>query len=114
MSSPTRMASTAKVTIWERGDEDVYGRVTYTSRAIDCCVDLGGRKNLIDGQGNEYTPILTAWFEFNNWQPKLGDYVIKGESTESIPSNAGAFEIRTSILEDCSSIGEIDDVMIGA
>jgi len=116
MSEPTRHAANKTVTIWFRrssgigfGDPETYDVVTTTA-----CYEQGGSRQYTDANGSMFTPQSTYWFEVLSENPRLNDFIALGDqSAIAKPSDAEKAEaIRIVALQDCSTIGDIDDLKV--
>ncbi len=117
MSSPTRLASTALVTFWNVTAKDKFGRAGYSDPVVvNCCIDTGQRRQHTSKKGEVFTPIITAWFEFDGFTPGDGAMMAKGDhSAASNPQSvSGCYNVRDVVIQDCSMLGEDDDVMVVA
>lgn len=123
MSRPTVMSSTSIATIWPSYFEDKYGKKVYGDPyTVACCVKYGGSSRHVDSKGVEFTPTVTVWFElssaFNNTEkmPSEGDYIAIGDYIGQQMGDGNvvpnALPIKLVEIDDCSSIGEIDDIRI--
>lgn len=115
MSSPTRQTATAIATVWKKGQEDEFGRSVFAAPfTVNVCMDVGIKQKYA-AKGIENIPNSVMWMEVlgaNN--PEKGDHIAKGDFTSfADPANVNSAEVITDVeLQDCSLLGEIDDLMI--
>ena len=116
MSKPTRLIANKTVTIWFKRETGIgYEKtVTYDRVTTTACYEQGGSRQHSDAMGNLFTPQSMYWMEVLSENPRLGDYIALGDqSTIEKPTDAvKAEEIRISALQDCSLIGDVDDLKV--
>jgi hypothetical protein len=115
MSFATRCASTAMVTVWRKlGPKNKYGQHDFGDPYILYGTFDANLDQKYSNLGVENIPSSVFWTETSSLDPKKGDYIAKGDHTnELIPQNVNAAEIITKVdVQDCSSIGETDDIRI--
>lgn len=116
MSIETRETSNKTVTIWFKrttgfGNEKT---TTYDVATTQACYQQGGSTNRTDTMGVEFNPQSTFWMEVLSENPSYGDFIALGDqSLIAKPSDADKAEaIRIVALQDCSELGDIDDLEI--
>ena len=116
MSKPTRLTANKTITIWFKRETGIgyENTVTYERVTTTACYEQGGSRQHSDAMGNLFTPQSMYWLEVLSENPRLGDYIALGDqSTIEKPTDAvKAEEIRISALQDCSLIGDIDDLKV--
>lgn len=120
MSSMTRESQTSIATVWYKQEaaneySGIGQGVTYNTSKITVCFMQGGSSQFSDSQGVLFTPEGQFWFEtLGDANPHLGDYIAIGDYVATTdPSEVDtAKEIRKAELQDCSSIGELDDFYV--
>lgn len=114
MSSPTLCTSTAEVTIWSKGSEDKLGRQNWGAPYLMyATVDTNGKKEYYTN-GVKFVPTSIYWMESSLSDPLIGDKIAKGDQLSFInPDDCNKAEIIKDIkLQDCSFLGEPDDIII--
>ncbi len=116
MSIETRETSNKTVTIWFKrttgfGNEKT---TTYDVVTTQACYQQGGSTKRTDTMGVEFTPQSTFWLEVLSENPRLGDFIALGDQgLIAKPSDAEKAEsIRIVALQDCSELGDVDDLEI--
>jgi len=116
MSIETRGFANTMVTIWYKrmagiglGDD-----VTYDVTTTVACYELGGSSQYSDVNGVMFTPQSMYWMESMSENPRLGDFIALGDqSVIPDPADAvGAEVVRIAALQDCSELGDIDDIKV--
>ena len=116
MSIETREASNKTITIWFKrvtgfGNEKT---TTYDVVTTKACYEQGGSRQYTDTTGVNFTPQSTFWLEVLSENPRLGDFIALGDqSLIAKPSDAEKAEsIRIVALQDCSELGDVDDLKV--
>lgn len=115
MSLPTRETSTTIATVWPKGELDEWGVAAFgTPYSLKCTYSMNNGKKFSDTKGVEFIPNAIVWFEQFDTTPKIGDYVSKGDHTETSSPNdvEGSTLIKDVSIDDCSMFGEPDDVRL--
>lgn len=114
MSMPTRATSKSFVTVWPSSSTDKFGRKSYGDPfVIKCTVDQSYSKTMIDNKGGEFVPSLVIYAEYHGFEkPVEGDMVAIGSYIDTAKPVAGSMHVKTSAIEDCSLIGDRDDIRI--
>jgi hypothetical protein len=114
MSYPTRTTSKSLVTVWPSVTHDKFGRKTYGDAfTIKCTVDQSYSKTMVDNKGAEFVPELVIYAEYFGFdKPLEGDMIAVGDHASSATPVDGSIPVKTSAIEDCSLIGERDDIRI--
>ena len=106
MSETTRAAERTECKLIKPPTTDAYGQITEEGQEYDfrCSFTIGSMKKFIDGQGNDFTPSATIWFEQRDeFTPEVGDkLVVVGKE----------YEIRHVVLDDCSLFNQRNDFMV--
>ncbi len=117
MSNPTRCTSNRVATIWPIIGKDAYTGLTYGSPyTIQCTFEQGSSRQYRNAQGTMYIPASIYWYEFNEsvGLPNLNDFIALGNHLTS-PTPQSVFNaetIKNRIRQDCSLLGDVDDVMV--
>ncbi len=112
MSAPTRMSALSVCTLWKKGAEDDYGRFTFESPVlISVCFDVNLSQKY-SNLGIENIPNSVAWMEVGEVNPSKGDHIIKGDYSSDLKPVDGAEIITDTELNDCSLLGDVDDIKI--
>lgn len=115
MSSPTRLASNTDVTIWPVIGRDPYAGLKYGAPIrLKASFEQGSSRQYRNSQGTLYIPASIYWLELGAFTPNLNDYIALGDHliTPTPQDVTGAETIENIIRQDCSSLGEPDDLMV--
>jgi len=116
MSAETRGFANTIVTIWHKRMAGIGlgDGVTYDAITVKACYEVGGSSQHSDVNGVMFTPKSVYWFESMTENPKLGDFIALGDqSVIADPSSAeGAEVVRIVALQDCSELGDTDDLKV--
>jgi len=116
MSVETREFANTTITIWYKrmagiglGDD-----VTYDVATTMACYERGGSSQYSDVNGVMFTPQSMYWMESMPENPSLGDFIALGDQS-AIPDPTDADDaevVRIAALQDCSELGDIDDIKV--
>lgn len=114
MSYPTVLTSTALATLWKKGTEDRFGVSQFASPILlRVCIDNNYSQKYTN-RGIENAPNSVMYIEVSDTNPEKGDHIAKGDFTSlPLPELCSLSEIITDVnVQDCSFLGEPDDLMI--
>lgn len=111
MSAAARWALTSKATYWPlTGRDDWTGVNTYGAPVVIACDYSAESVRMTDAKGVEFTTRQIIHTEES--AIKQGDMIVIGESSESSPLTAGAFEVRAVTRYADTFSNEADDFKI--
>lgn len=107
MSAASSWSHTSKATVWPLvGRDDWTGQIAYGAPSVFACDYSAEAKRMTDAKGVEFTTRQVIYTE--RADIKQGDMVLIGESGETSPIAAGAFEVR-AITRDADTFDQVAD-----
>lgn len=110
-----RQTATSVATVWKKGVEDEFGRGSFDAPfLVNVCYDVG-IKQKYSKLGIENIPSSVMYMEsIGDNDPEKGDYIAKGEhltfpNPEYVKKAQKIVDVE---LQDCSLLGDVDDLMI--